>query len=298
MTYLIGQIALCMLLAALIGWLVGRISSRIKYNSMVDELDSLHETNRELADYHQRTEAEFKELRADKARRLQVVTKQKSEISRLEDILASMESERNELSSQLREIKSAARDERDAIQNEKHEQSRQKKALEKEKSQLAEKFSEIDAQNEALKADIARLQHDGRLNDEQVKRLKSQNEKLISDNDSLRKDNLAISERRDALLAEQRELLARFTSLEKLHESEIAGKHQLLGEHTRLKEKFALLERENEEHKHQLSVINGDIEDLTTQIIDIRNERDGLSGTLRSIASIAQKFDPSEGKQG
>ena len=291
MTYLIGQIALCMLVSALIGWLVGRISSRMKYNNIIDEMESVRQTNQELAEYHQRTESEFKELRADKARRLQVVTKQKSEISRLEEILATVESERNELSSQLRELKAASVNDRESLQAIKHEQTRDKKALAQEKSRISERLAESEAKFGQLESQIAELEREVGISNEKVDQLQSRNERLVEENDTLRKEFAELLERKEALMTEQKELLMRFTSLEKLHESEVASKHQLLTEHTRLKEQYTLMARENEEHKHQLSVINNDLEDLTTQIIDIRNERDGLSGTLRSIASIATKIE-------
>ncbi|HFD86205.1 MAG TPA: hypothetical protein ENJ35_00845 [Gammaproteobacteria bacterium] len=291
MNYLIGQIALCMLVSALIGWLVGRITSRMKYNSILDEMDSLQQTNQELAEYHKRTESEFKELRADKARRLQVVTKQKSEISRLEEILAAVESERNELSGQLRETKVASLSDRESLQTIKQEQAREKKHLEQENKQMRERLAATETRFGELETRLTELERDNTISQDKITQLQTRNEHLIEENDNLRKEHTALLERKEALIGEQKELLMRFTSLEKLHESEVASKHQLLTDYTRLKEQYTMMVRENDEHKHQLSVINSDLEDLTTQIIDIRNERDGLSGTLRSIASIATKIE-------
>jgi len=291
MNFLIAEIVLCLLVAALIGWLMGRVGSRLKYNAIVDELEALRAQNRELEEYRERAEAEFKDLRADKARRLQVVTRQKTEISRLEEILRDVESERNQLAGKLRAIEAGLEQEQAALEADKQKYLDEKRALEAARRKTADELAERESQLQVLENRIAELEHQLKVQQEKGEMLRQRGEKLAEENERLRHDNLEAQERREAMLDEQKALLARFTSLEKLHEKEVVAKRQLLDEHIRLQERVAMLEKENEENRHQLDVLNHDLEDLTTQIIDIRNERDGLSGTLRSIASIARKIE-------
>lgn len=291
MSFLLVEIALCLLVAALIGWLVGRISSRMRDNAVVDELEHLRGKQRELEAYHQRAELEFKDLRADKARRLQVVTRQKTEISRLEDVLRVLEKERNGLAGELRTMKANVEEEQASLGAEKKRLLEEKDALEQERKQVADRLAGSESAAQTLENRVEELEHDRKVQQEKIEMLQNRGEKLLADNEKLRRENLEAEERREGLLDEQKELLARFTSLEKLHENEVAAKHQLIEEHTRLNERVAMLEKENEQARQQLDILNADFEDLTTQIIDVRNERDGLSGTLRSIASIARKID-------
>lgn len=300
MSVLIYELVLSLVVAALIGWLVARLANRLRYTALTEKLQALQNDNIDLQAYHDRAEAEFKELRADKARRLQVVTRQKSEILRLEKVIGELESERNELNGQLRQLRATLEEQQAALQAEMNTYAEQKDILKKDRQKVAAQFADQEARMEILQGKLEETSHALKTANEKSEMLQLRNIHLVEENEQLLKKQLETEARRDALLDEQKELLTRYKSLEKQAEVEQEKKQKLLEAHTHLAEQHTLLQRENSDLQRQLDTINADMEDLTTQIIDVRNERDGLSGRLRSIMSIAGKIeaDQDSHKQG
>ncbi len=255
MLYLVTNIIVYLVAAAALGWLIGWAGGKRRARQLRDNLREIEARHASLEDYRDRINKEnfnLKEQVREKAREIAHL-KRTAENNRVKS--QTFEMEHGDIRRKLEQLDetSSSREE-----NLRAEIDNLRKELTKARSQVSElmdRHSRLVQEKKSLERQLQSRQdhgvHSSTLENE-LRAVKTERRKLAAQVDLLLKERADYEERIQNLVKEQKELSKQVRELKKLE---------------------ATTEK---------------IEELTTQIIDIRNERDDYFNRLRTISNVIE----------
>ena len=255
MLYLVTNIIVYLVAAAMLGWLVGWAGGKRRERRLKDDLRETDARYASLEDYRDRINKEnfsLKEQVREKAREIAHL-RRTTEDSRVKS--QTFEMEHDDVQRKLEQLgeKSSSREKHLQMESESLHMALNKAHTQV--SELMDRHSRLVQEKKSLEQQLQAVQEKGvhsSMLEKEFHSLKSERKKLAAQVDLLLRERTDYEERIQNLVMEQKGLSKQVRELKKLE---------------------ATTEK---------------IEELTTQIIDIRNERDDYFNRLRTISNVIE----------
>ena len=253
MLYLMSKIFIYLIAAAFLGWLIGRAGAKQRERRLEEELREIETRYASLEDYRDRINKEnfsLKEENRNKSREL-------AHFKRL--------TEDNKVKSQTFEMENS--DTRTRLDQLREKLESQERQTRREREALAVEVENLKTQRQEMMERHQKLIQEKKALEAQLKSPGNKDlNTLEKEYHALRSDRKKLSAQVELLLAERADYEERVQNL--------------------MKEQQELSRQVRELKKNQVS--SEQLEELTTQIMDIRSERDDYFNRLRTISNVIE----------
>ncbi len=253
MLYLMTKIFIYLVAAAFLGWLIGRAGGKRRERRLEEELREIETKYASLEDYRDRINKEnfaLKEENRNKSREL-------AHFKRL--------TEDSKVKSQTFEMENS--DSRARLDRLREKLAAQERRAQQERESLVMELGQLKAQHQEMMERHQKLIQEKKTLEAQLQSAnRTPSDDMEKEYHALKSDRKKLSAQVELLLKERADYEERVQNL--------------------MKEQQELSRQVRELKKNQVS--NEQLEELTTQIMDIRNERDDYFNRLRTISNVIE----------